>query len=87
MDMNRVFGLNMSLGHANRTKGNIDAAAVDEAIDAFSKAIEISPDNPDGYEHRGHAFWQRYNYSQNPDDIDLAIQDFRHALDLLTSGF
>ena len=42
MDMNRVFNLNMSIGHANRRKRDMDAA-----IESFSKAIEISPDNPD----------------------------------------
>ena len=81
MDMNRVFNLNMSIGHANRKKRDMDAA-----IESFSKAIEISPDNPDGYEHRGHAFSERYRHSQKPNDIDLAIQDFRQALNLLTSG-
>lgn len=81
MDMNRVFSLNMSIGHAHRRKEEVD-----EAIEAFSKAIDSSPDNPDGYEHRGHAFSARYNYSNDPTDLDSAIQDFRQALDLVTSG-
>lgn len=79
MDMNRIFRLNMRIGRAYSRKEDVE-----EAIGAFSKAIEISPDNPDGYEQRGEAFMLKYRYSNNPEDIDLAVQDFRKALDLLT---
>lgn len=46
-----------------------------EAIDAFSKLIEIAPDNADAYKNRGVSYMKQEKF-------DLAIKDFQKAKEL-----
>ena len=44
-----------------------------EAIDAYTKAIEISPLNEDAYYNRGHAQHMLYNFQEAIDDYTRVI--------------
>jgi len=46
-----------------------------DAIDEFSKLIELAPDNPDAYKNRGVSYMKQ-------DQYDLAIKDFETAKNL-----
>ena len=60
-----------------------DLGRHDEAIAAFTEAIELSPDDAAVYEHRGHAYRAKYHGGdRNPEDLDRAIEDFSRARDL-----
>ncbi len=47
----------------------------DEAISEFTKAIEINPNNPEGYSWRGSCYYYKAQY-------DLAINDFNSSINL-----
>ena len=71
---------NMSL-HIGQTYS--DLGRHDEAIAALTEAIELYPDEPSAYGHRGHAYRAKYHKGdRNPEDLNRAIEDFARARDL-----
>jgi tetratricopeptide (TPR) repeat protein len=57
-------------GKAYTSQGKVDAA-----IQRFSKAIKLDPNDHDAYTNRGHAYREKERW-------DAAIQDFSSAIDL-----
>ena len=51
-----------------------DAEAYDEAIEAFSKAIEIDPGYADAYGNRGNTYRKMGQYDQATADLNKAVE-------------
>jgi tetratricopeptide (TPR) repeat protein len=58
-----------------RANGYVAAKRWDEAIADFTKAIELKPDDPVGYENRGWAYEEK-------GELDKAIENYRQATKL-----
>ena len=78
-----AFNLCMNVGHAHN-----DLNQFDDAIIAYTEAIDIDPENHYGYECRGNAYrWKFRNSSKNIEDARKALNDFTEAKELYQSNF
>lgn len=64
-------------------EGLVHQFLYDDAVSAYTNAIDIDPTMIDAYEKRGYALRLIHYYAEDPDTtvLEQAIQDFEHVLD------
>ncbi len=67
--------------YINTGKGYSDAGDFDKAILEFTKAIELEPDNPDGYSGRGLAYVLAKEYDKSFEDLNTVITIVENSSD------
>ena len=74
-DFSKAIELNPNLAGAYNNRGNAhrELKQHEKAIENFSKAIELNPKYADAYANRG------IIYLQTNEELDKAIEDFKHA--------
>ncbi len=69
------FNICIHVGHSH-----MDLGQYDDAIVAYTEAIDIAPQDYHGYECRGYAYREKFhNSGKNPEDAKKALEDFTKA--------